>query len=216
MKQNNITFERDTFKLSLLEGAELVGYYGFPKLKPNNIIDNVYALPFNYMLSTSSPERYYLHFYIDDYQFERVWDKPHLYTALLKQFKGVFAPDFSLYLDMPKIYQIWNCYRSRALAYYWQQNGINIIPNVTWSDEESFNWCFDGLPENSAVAVSSLGCMKNARSRLNFCKGYVEMCKRLKPTLIYFYGTIPESLKDDKRIIHIETYTQIKFNLKEI
>ena len=127
----------------------------------------------------------------------------------LKKFKGVIAPDFSLYSDMPKAMQIWQCYKARVLTRYWQDNGIDVIPNATWSDESSYSWCFDGLPKNSTIAVSSVGCVKNPRALLNFCKGFSEMDKRLSPTKILFYGVIPESLKYDKRIIQIATHMQL-------
>ena len=215
MKTNNESIKRDIFKLDLIKDAELIGPYGMPLLKGIQIDEEVKMLPFNYIFSTKQPNLFYLHFYLDDYQFERIWNYPYYYAKILPYFKGVVAPDFSLYIGLPKIWQIWNCYRSRVLAYFWQSLGISVIPNATWSDEESFNWCFDGLPTNSAIAVSSLGCMNNSESILNFCKGFKEMDKRLHPTKIFFYGNVPESLKDDNRIVHIETFTQLKFNFEE-
>lgn len=42
----------------------------------------------------------WIHFYQDDYLFERVWTKPKEYIDLFKKFNGVILPDFSLYRDM--------------------------------------------------------------------------------------------------------------------
>lgn len=211
MKKNNTTFDRDNFKLSLIKNCKLVGEFEFSEIKPTQtIISKFEVIPFNVAKSVEQKQKYYVHFYIDDYQFDRVWYAPEKYMEFLKQFKGVIGPDFSLYTDMPKVMQLWNCYRSRTLTRYWQDNGIDVIPNATWSDESSYSWCFDGLPKNSTIAVSSVGCIKNARALLNFCKGFQEMDKKLKPTKILFYGIIPESLKGDKRIIQIATYMQLR------
>ena len=217
MKRNNISFKRDNFKLNLIESIDLTGEFDFPILQLTQTVFTKYeAIPFNIAKGAEQKHKYYVHFYIDDYQFERVWQKPEKYLELLKQFKGVIAPDFSLYTDMPKAMQIWNCYRSRALAYYWKKNGIEVIPNATWSDESSYSWCFDGLPKHSTIAVSSVGSIKNPKALLKFCKGFKEMDKQLSPTKIIFYGVIPESLKCDKRIIQIATHMQLKLrNIKK-
>ena len=211
MKKNNITFERDNFKLSLIQNCKLVGEFEFPEIKPTQTTFGKYeTVPFNVAKGIEQKHKYYVHFYIDDYQFDRVWYAPEKYMQFLKQFKGIIAPDFSLYSDMPKAMQIWQCYKARVLTGYWQNNGIDVIPNATWSDESSYSWCFDGLPQHSTIAVSSVGCIKNPRALLNFCKGFQEMDKRLSPTKILFYGVIPESLKYDKRIIQIATHMQLK------
>ncbi len=211
MKKNNLTFERDNFKLSHIQNCWLVGEFEFPEVKATQTTFGKYeAVPFNVAKGIEQKHKYYVHFYIDDYQFDRVWYAPEKYMQFLKQFKGVIAPDFSLYADMPKAMQIWQCYRARVLTSYWQNNGIDVIPNATWSDESSYSWCFDGLPKNSTIAVSSVGCVKNPRALLNFCKGFSEMDKRLKPTKILFYGIVPESLKGDNRIIQIATHMQLQ------
>lgn len=211
MKKNNISFKRDTFKLTLLKNLKLEGQYQFPIVKgTNKILSKYEVIPFNLATSIENKQKYFVHFYIDDYQFDRIWNYPEKYLELLKQFKGCIAPDFSMYIDMPKSMQIYNCFKSRVLSAYWQENGILVIPNATWSDFNSFEYCFDSLPKNSTIAVSSVGCIKNSKALLKFCEGFLEMKKRLSPTHILFYGEIPESLKDDKKIIQIATHMQIK------
>ena len=53
-------------------------------------------------LSCDFREAQGLHFYSDDYQFERIWTKPEVYLELLEQFAFVVEPDFSMYLDFPE------------------------------------------------------------------------------------------------------------------
>lgn len=211
MKKNNITFKRNTFKLELIKDFQLEGQYQFPKVQGTNATMSKYeVIPFNMATGVENKQKYFVHFYIDDYQFDRVWNYPEKYLELLKQFKGVIGPDFSMYSDMPKSMQIYNCFRSRVLSAYWQANGILVVPNATWSDKQSFNYCFDSLPKNSTISVSSVGCIKNPKALLGFCEGYLEMKKRLCPANVLFYGEIPESLKDDKQITQIATHMQLR------
>ena len=62
--------------------------------------------------------------YEDDYRFERIWRNPRQYLNVLKRYNGVILPDFSLYRDMPLVMQLWNIYRSRAIGFWLQLNGI--------------------------------------------------------------------------------------------
>ena len=207
MKQNNTAIKNDFFRFNLLKEATLTGAFDFPTLKPTNkLINPDDIISFNYALSCTTPEKCFVHFYLDDYQFERLWQKPNYYLNILKRFKGLISPDFSVYTDMPKAMQIWHCYKNRVLSHFYQQNGIDVIPNVSWGKYDTFNFCFDGLPKNSNVSVSSVGCMKNPQAVLNFCLGFEEMQKVLKPNLVYFFGKVPESLKKYKNILEIRTY----------
>lgn len=71
-------------------------------------------------------------------------------------------------------------------------HGIKVIPTISWSDESSFEWCFDGEPIGGTVAVSSVGTQKNKTAKELFLNGYNEMMKRLEPETVIFYGTIPK------------------------
>lgn len=182
-----------------------VGKYEIPQIvKFQEATDNLKFLGFNYAKTEKDPEEKTLHFYLDDYQFERVWNSPTKYINLLKKFKYVLAPDFSLFTDIPVAVNIYNHYRKHWLACYWQSLGINVIPTICWSDKESFDWCFEGEPKNSVVSVSSIGANYSKASREAFLEGYKEMERRLEPTQVIFYGKVPEELKDRKNIVCVE------------
>jgi len=170
------------------------GTYGIPPIEPLSPekcnISNF--IGFNYAKSCKDPFGKGLHFFVDDYQFSRCWTNPDAYIEMLGKFKAVCSPDFSTYTDFPKAIQIYNHYRKHWLAAYWQQNGIDVIPTISWSDESSFEWCFDGEPVGACVAVSSVGTQLNARSRDLFMTGYREMVDRLHPQRIFFYGNVPD------------------------
>ena len=143
-------------------------------------------------------------FFVDDYQFIRLWNDPDRYMPMLQQFRYVLTPDFSLYTDFPKALQIWNHYRKHWIGAYMQMYGIDVIPTIAWSTPESFEWCFDGELTNGIVAVSSVGIMNSRRKKELFMTGYNEMLSRLSPETILFYGMIPDECRGN--IVKIKSF----------
>lgn len=133
-----------------------------------------------------------VHFFLDDYQFQRLWNKPDAYINMLSQFRFIMSPDFSTYTDFPKALQIYNHFRKHWIGAYMQMYGIDVIPTISWSDRESFEWCFDGEPAGGVVAVSSVGVMNSKERKALFLNGYDEMLRRLEPETVLFYGQVPE------------------------
>ena len=205
MKPTNYSLKIDHFKAYYWFDKNLTGYFNFPVLdfvKPT-FINKV--IPFNFLKSSTSKD-FWVHFFIDDYQFERIWSRPYDYINLLKQVNGVITPDFSMYRDMPKAIQIYNCYRNRAIARYLQDQGISIVPTVSWSDESSFEFCFDGIPKNSAVAISSNRCILDKQAKKYFLSGFNKMLNVINPEQIIFIGSVPNELKDNKAIVQFINY----------
>lgn len=163
----------------------------------------------SYREKCRDPANYGLHFFIDDYRFDNLWRQPDRYIEHLQRYAVVLQPDFSMYTDMPKAMQIFNHYKKQWLAAYWQVCGIEVIPTISWSDQESFEFCFDGVPQNSIVAVSSVGCMKNTESKRNFINGYNVMMEKLRPHKVLFYG-IPHT--ESKEIIKMGNTFTDKFD----
>ena len=170
----------------LYDESKIEGYFQFPKLDATDWVPED-LIGFNYVLNKPDYTKG-VHFFLDDYQFERVWNRPDNYVDKLSKFDCVLTPDFSLYTDFPLAMQIWNTYRSRLIGRYWQDCGITVIPTVSWSTHESYNFCFDGLPENSILAISTVGVMKNKTAKELFYDGLEEMITRLHPIGILIWG----------------------------
>lgn len=170
----------------LYDGNNASGYYQMPTLEATDWVPED-LIGFNYVLNKPDYSKG-VHFFLDDYQFERVWNNPDRYIEKLAKFDCVLTPDFSLYTDMPVAMQIWNIYRARLLGQYWQYLGMEVIPTVSWSNHDSYNFCFDGLPENGIVAISTVGVMKNKEAKRLFYDGLDEMIIRLKPKGILVWG----------------------------
>lgn len=137
-----------------------------------------------------------VHFFIDDYRFERVWNDPKRYLAVLENFECVLTPDFTLYTDMPKALKIYNVYRNRLIGQYFQRNGVRVIPTVSWADADSFSYCFAGIPAQATVAVSNLGIGKSPMALATWHAGMDEMLRQLAPAQILFYGCRPPMERD--------------------
>lgn len=169
-----------------------VAPYGIPPII-GEIFTKCEWIPFNYATGFPRDRRHEtgVHFFVDDYQFARVWSHPDIYLKAMNRFAAVCSPDFSLYTDMPLALQIYNHFRKHWVGAYWQMHGIKVIPTIAWSTPDSYKWCFDGEPTRTTVAVSSVGSLKTSESRSLFIRGYSEMIDRLQPTIILFCGTIP-------------------------
>jgi len=173
------------------------GPYDIPILTADSISVDSF-IGFNYAKTCKNPTEKALHFFVDDYQFLRLWTNPDAYIPILQKFKAVCTPDFSLYTDFPPAIQIYNHYRKHWLGAYMQMHGIKVIPTIAWSDEQSLEWCFDGEPVGGSVIISSVGTQANNESKRLFKLGYDEMLKRLSPKKIYLYGIIPAGCEDSR------------------
>ncbi len=182
----------NVFRPFLVEKAEFVGKYDFPVLKATSSIATK-AIPFD-KANKEKDKNQWIHFYIDDYRFERIWSSPQKYLSIFKQFTGVIGPDFSVYTNMPLSMQIWNTYRNRSLSFWLQDKGIDLIPNIVWGKENSYEFCFDGIPKNSTVAISTNGCIGNKLDKYYFKKGFDKMIETVKPKTIVVYSNMPKDI----------------------
>lgn len=184
----------DVFHALLVHNAEYDGKYEWPVIKTSNLIPNR-VVTFSRAMSRSWTDfNCWVIFYEHDKNFERIWNNPKAYLNKLKKFKGIVSPDFSLYRNMPLCMQIWNTYRGRALAYWLQENGIEVIPNVRWNDERTLKFCFNGIEKNTTVAVGTHGCIKNKDDRSYFKAGLAELVNCLSPKTIIVYGAAPDDI----------------------
>ena len=201
----------DVFKSGFVKDACFSPVYEFPLIKRTTHKPNK-AIPFD-KATNSTKHDHWLHFYIHDKQFERVWNNPKQYLNLLKRFAGVITPDFSLYRGLPLAMQIWNTYRNRAIAYWLQSNGVDIIPNIRWGDERTYSFAFEGIEQGGTVAVSTNGCIQKKLDRHYFAKGLAKMVEVLKPDTIINYSYTPDDIFAQYRdqgieIIQIENYAE--------
>lgn len=181
------------------------GRFDIPILRPELTTAENW-ISFNYAKGCEEPSEHGVHFFVDDYQFNRIWAHPDNYLGMMARFDTVCTPDFSTYTDFPRIIQIYNHYRKHWLGAYWQAHGIKVIPTISWSTPDSFAWCFDGEPIGGAVAVSSVGTQASPESADLFMTGYNEMLRRLQPAQIIFYGKVPAGCEGN--IFHVTAFQE--------
>ena len=164
------------------------GLLEMPTIEPYSGKLPRFLIPFHQARSSACHQAF-VHFYIDDYSFECLWNNPNQYLQLLQSFGGVIGTDFSQNGNMPYPQRMWNCYRNRLLGQWMQSHGINYIHNVTWSLPDSYDYSFSGLPTESVIAINCAGVAGSPSSKYLWYKGYEETLSRLKPTAIIRYGT---------------------------
>lgn len=188
----------DTFNkynLHEFDPFRCAGFYQMPALKPETHVAER-LIDFNAAKSSKDFDCG-VHFFIDDYRFECIWNRPHEYVDKLRFFDCVFTPDFSLYMDMPMAMKVWNVYRSLLIGQIMQDAGIRVIPTVSWAEPETYAFCFDGIPEGGNVAVSTVGVMRDRDAQRIFRDGMAAMIEKVKPALILMYGkAMPEACGD--------------------
>ena len=133
-----------------------------------------------------------VHFFLYDYRFERVWKNPDNDIEKLSRYRAVLSPDFSMYLEMAPVMQLYNVFRNRWCGAYWASKGLRVIPTVNWGDESTFDFCFEGIEKGSVVAVSTYMASEHDNRQDQkewFMAGYNEMLRRIEPEKIVCYNT---------------------------
>jgi len=183
---------RDVWNAGLLDGCRFDGKYEMPMLPKCSIVPDKLTAFSDAKIDKADGS--FIHTFQDDYKFERLRRRPRRYLRLLLSYGGAIAPDFSVYRAMPLSLQINSVFRSRALGYWWAKNGVTVVPNVRWGDERSYEFCFDGLPQGSVVAVGTHGCIKRIRDRNYFLEGFFVMLERIRPTTVIVYGAASDDI----------------------
>lgn len=202
-KENERHRTNDAYNLELVDIENSSNnFWQMPIIKNDNFIPKD-IIGFNYA-KTSKEKNIGIHFYLDDYQFERLWNKPEDYIEILKQYDCIFSPDFSLYMDMPMPMKIWNTYRSRQIGQYYQNQGIKVIPTLSWAEPETFEFCFEGIPQGSIISISTIGVKKNKEALKIWKDGVDELIKRIKPSTILIYGGKLDYDYGDIKVLYYE------------
>lgn len=150
-----------------------------------------------------------LAFYTDDARFESVWAQPDkMATRILNAgFMGAVSPNYSLWPDEPLAVHIWQVYRSRWCARYFQEAGISIIPDVNWARPEDYTFCFSGVPVGApciSIQVQTFDAHK-PEDVARVKGGILEALAQVKPERVLFYASragreLVSEIIEDKQI----------------
>ncbi len=190
----NVLFSRNGFLTS--------GKWQIPLIEKQNMdLSDIQLISYSDIRTNDNEinRRKGVHFFIDDYRFEGIYRNPEKSLARLSQYRFLLTPDYSTYADMNYWRQLESVAHSRWVGAYWQDQGQVVVPTISWSTPESFEFCFDAIEEGAIVAIGMIGCK---RSKDEFMLGYNEMLSRINPEAIICFGTpFPEM---QGRIIEID------------
>lgn len=179
----------NAYRLHEFDYTRTAGYYQFPTLKACHYVPDD-LIGFNYVKTwKGSREGLGVHFFIDDYQFERIWTQLFKNIERLRGFSCVLMPDFSTYWDMPMAMKIWNLYRMRLISQVMQDSGLNVIPIIRGLGDQTLDWCFEGIESGGVLAYSTIGLPRINNTFKDICRREVlGAIQRLKPECIILYG----------------------------
>ncbi|SCW43450.1 protein of unknown function [Eubacterium ruminantium] len=184
----------DGFQAYLTEGATIVGDAGIPMLmKLDNVQIPKDMIPFG-KVNVCNDKRKYVHFYQHDKEFSRVLTATTRYLDVLKLYDGVITPDCTMMIGQSPCLQQANTFMNRAVGFYFQKNGIPVIPNIRWSDESSFDYCFLGVHQGSIVSVSTHGCISTKEQKRMFKVGVEAMLDNINPSAVLVHGYMPDEI----------------------
>jgi hypothetical protein len=186
--------------------------------------DGVTTWIWNYGLAspTGMPyDRSILCFYTYDYKFETWWDKPSYYTAKVMNLgvKTAIAPDFSVWYDDPKVFQLYSIYRAQWFGRYFQEAGMKVIPRVIMSNsQEVLDISFMGIPRKAPVISMSMQTFdEKVPEELKAAKDSLEyICATLQPETLLVYGGNPakrlceSSSVGSTNVVHVINYAGVR------
>lgn len=159
-------------------------------------------------------------FYTHDYKFEAVWNDPRKFTARMINMgiRAVLSPNFSIWEQCPLAFEVWQTYRARWLARYWQEAGLNVIPDILLSnfgDKQRFELRLMGIPRELpciAVQMQQKGESQPERYYASALKNLLKCLDVLKPQslLIYHGPDLPQhtiqTLRERVRVVLVNSF----------
>lgn len=184
----------DVFMVKYLDGVKFTKVYNFPIVNTVQEIPSA-LIPFDKMRKYEDrADEFYVHFFLHDVAFERIWRSPETYIPLIKKFRGCIMPDFSLYSDMPYPQQIFNCYRNRLLGFIFAKHGINVLMNLSFSDVRSLDFAVEGIPQDHTLVVANIGTIKRTEKRDVFHNSLYFCLEKLNPRILILVGAYTKEI----------------------
>lgn len=127
-----------------------------------------------------------LSFYTEDWRFDHIFAKPDIYSAKLldEDWAGIIAPDFSTYTKWPYAINLYNVYRSRWCARFWQELNLPVIPTIQFMGNLTENIIIDTLPNKCPVLAMQSRKMKSYDTIVRV-SNYIAETKECQILLIY-------------------------------
>jgi hypothetical protein len=96
-----------------------------------------------------------------------------------------------LWRGAPLAVQLWQVYRSRWCAAWWQSHGVRVVLTAQWAGAETFGFAFGTMPRGCLVAVSAVGVVRDRSAHAGFQTGLSALAERVAPSALLVYGKLP-------------------------
>lgn len=114
-------------------------------------------------------ERSILSLYTEDFHFEGLYFDPSMNTKKILN-TGIttcIMPNYSVNQDWPIATWIWAAYRSAYVARYWQEAGLDIIPDIQYGgSDEALDICLECIPEGAPVVATQVQTIRGDMDRI--------------------------------------------------
>ncbi|CAB4176810.1 ParB/Sulfiredoxin [uncultured Caudovirales phage] len=165
-------------------------------------------------------------FFTRDYRFESWWESPSKHTQRILNLgvTTVMEPDFTTFAGNPNIVSMWQIYRQRWLARYFQEAGLMVIPNFSCllGSEDRRSLVLAGFP-----AEPLSGCLQfqTIKSDDDSYREIAHAVNRVLnewscPKALLVYGgdkasRVMEKVSYDGEVIITGAYTTLRMDLAE-
>ena len=183
--------------MHLMHLLEYTGKNQFPVMKPFTIPDSEFEIYSYKERNKHASKPWGVHFFGNDYTFNHaITDKLEKTTASLSDCDLIFAPDCSMYVDMPLPLNKMSIFQSRFAGAYWQYCGFNVVQTASWGDAKSLEYCFEGLAKQSDTAICGVGHNFSKSAKRLWIYAVQELVTQKSPTRLIIYGNPKEVMPD--------------------
>lgn len=165
-----------------------------------------------------------LGFFVEDERFEVVWNSPGEKTAEFTRFGwgALVPPDFSLTSDMPFPHMLWNLYRERWVARYWQEAGLPVIPNIKLVNKTCYELMVETLPKKAPLMITQVRNFGGDKAFMAFWIKYMNMAmEELKPQKLLIYGGtehrdwLEPNLTAIDNVAYLDSWTAVRSKVRK-
>lgn len=118
--------------LFMRNGFETVGKWNIPLIRRQELDSGevkLIACSDTKQNDSESNKKRGVHFFVDDYRFNGIYDRPERTLSRYSQYAFLLSPDYSTYSDMSMWRQLENVAKNRWVGAYWQSMGVDRYPN---------------------------------------------------------------------------------------
>ncbi len=210
MNNEDTAYIRRKYHTDWGEGWMRSPRYGLPIVQGTDFIpDDI--VPFD-KIGKMPERRSCVVFNLADRRIDCFWNRPDRYFNRLRQYSCVAIPDFSLLLGMERQFISYNLLRSFKLARRMEEKGILVMPAPMWAYPDSYDECFEALPRNSVMLVSTIGSINDDESLKYLQMGLHELLVRKRPPGIVLYGPVPVFDFDVPVVRHFDRVSPVCVN----